>query len=98
MKNKINEKDVREVLNNMGDIFVAKNKRYGNSVETSIDKYGLIAVLTRISDKFNRFEYLVMNEDNGTADESIIDTLIDMANYSVMTAVYIMNRELKNKK
>lgn len=91
MMNKINEIDVRKTLSGMGDLFAVKNKNYGNSVETSIDKYGIIAALTRISDKFNRAETLILNNENGTADESLIDTLIDMANYCVMTAVYIKN-------
>ena len=72
---------------------MAKNKNYGNSVEISLDKYGIIAALTRISDKFNRAETLILNNKNGTQDESLIDTLIDMANYCVMTAVYIKNTE-----
>ena len=91
--NKVNEADVRKLLNEMGDTFAIKNKNYGNSFEISLDKYGNIAALTRISDKFNRFETLTLASDKGTADESIIDTLIDMANYCVMTAVYMKNTE-----
>lgn len=91
MTNKVNERDVREVLQKMGDIFAIKNKKYGNSFEVSVDKYGMIAALTRISDKFNRIENLILTGDNGTDDEAITDTLIDMANYCIMTAVYIKN-------
>lgn len=87
---KINEDKVRQVLNQMGDIFAVKNKKYGNSFEISLDKYGNIAALVRISDKFNRIENLVLTADSGTPDESVIDTLVDMANYCVMTAVYMM--------
>ena len=91
MTNKVNEHDVREALQKMGDIFAIKNKKYGNSFEVSVDKYGMIAALTRISDKFNRIENLILTGDNGTDDEAITDTLIDMANYCVMTAVYMKN-------
>lgn len=91
MTNKVNECDVREVLQKMGDIFAIKNEKYGNSFEVSVDKYGMIAALTRISDKFNRIENLILAGDNGTDDEAITDTLIDMANYCVMTAVYMKN-------
>ena len=62
-----------------------------NMFEVSVDKYGMIAALTRISDKFNRIENLILTGDNGTDDEAITDTLIDMANYCVMTAVYMKN-------
>ena len=96
MNKKINEKDVRDTLQKMGDIFSVKNKKYGNSFEISVDKYGMIAALTRISDKFNRIETLILNDDEGTDDETVIDTLIDMANYCVMTAVYMKNIGGKN--
>ena len=56
----------------------------------------MIAALTRISDKFNRIETLILNDDKGTDDETVIDTLIDMANYCVMTAVYMKNIGGKN--
>ena len=88
---KVNIHDVKEVVQNMGDIFAIKNEKYGNSFEISVDKYGMIAALTRISDKFNRIENLILTNDKGTADESVMDTLIDMANYCVMTAVYMKN-------
>ena len=91
MTNKVNEHDVRELLQKMGDIFAIKNEKYGNSFEVSVDKYGMIAALTRISDKLNRIENLILTGDNGTDDEAITDTLIDMANYCVMTAVYMKN-------
>ena len=90
--NKVNEKSIRSVLSKMGDVFVSKNNKYGNSFEISLDKYGMIAALTRISDKFNRAENLILtNNIEGTNDETLVDTLIDMANYCVMTAVYNMN-------
>lgn len=91
MSKKVNEQDVRNILQKMGDIFAVKNEKYGNSFEVSVDKYGMIAALTRISDKFNRIENLILTCDNGTDDEAITDTLIDMANYCVMTAVYMKN-------
>ena len=91
MSNKVNVKDVKETLEVMGEVFALKNAKYGSSFEKSLDKYGIIAALTRISDKFNRIENLILSNDNGTTDESVMDTLIDMANYCVMTAVYLKN-------
>lgn len=88
---KVNEVEMRKALSKMGDVFAVKNKKYGNSFEISLDKYGIIAALTRISDKFNRVENLIINNDKGTDDESLLDTLLDMANYCVMTAIYLKN-------
>ena len=39
----------------------------------------------RLSDKLNRFKKLSKNGDAKVADESIRDTLIDLANYALMT-------------
>lgn len=93
MMSKVNEKDICGVLNEMHKTFALKNKKYGNSFEASLDKYGMIAALTRISDKFNRAENLILTNDAGTADETLMDTLLDMANYCVMTAVYMKNNK-----
>ncbi len=95
---KVNDRDICEALNIMHDTFVVKNKNYGNSFEISLDKYGMIAALTRISDKFNRAENLILTNNVGTADETLTDTLLDMAMYCVMTAVYIKNGGAKNGK
>ena len=88
---KVNSHDLSIFLNDMLKIFEEKNEKYGNSFEISVDKYGLIAALTRMSDKFNRIENLILNNDEGTSDESVLDTLTDLANYCVMTALYIKN-------
>lgn len=88
---KVNVSSFNKQLNEMSDVFAVKNKNYGNSFEISLDKYGIIAALTRLSDKFNRLETLILKGETGTADESVADTLIDLANYSVMTAVYLKN-------
>lgn len=93
---KVNEPKVREFLNQMGDTFALKNEKYGNSFELSLDKYGLVAALTRMGDKFNRIETLILNNDKGTDDESVKDTLLDLANYCVMTACYIEGKDTKD--
>ena len=76
------------------DTYIEKNTKYGNSFGDTFDKVGIISAYTRISDKFNRFEYMVMNKDNGTDDERMRDTLLDMANYCLMT---VMELEKENE-
>ena len=39
----------------------------------------------RLSDKLNRFKTLTRNPDISEGDESIRDTLMDLANYALMT-------------
>jgi len=73
----------------LGDLYAQKNTAYGDSFGTSVDKYGLIAALTRISDKFNRLENIILHPDINQDDERIIDTLEDLASYAIMTAIAI---------
>lgn len=70
------------------EIYVEKNKNYGDSFGISVKKYGLISALTRMSDKWNRLETLLLN-DCKYKEESVTDTLLDLANYCLMTAVEI---------
>lgn len=94
--NKVSMKDIVDTLYGMLNTFKLKNEKYVSSFEKSLDKYGIIAAVTRMSDKWNRFENLILNNDSGTNDESLQDTLIDLANYCVMTAVYLKNKETAN--
>lgn len=76
------------ILKKMHDTYEAKNADYGDSFHKSVEKYGLIAALTRMSDKFGRCETLILNgQKNKVADESLYDTLIDLASYAIMTAM-----------
>lgn len=75
------------VLSEMRSLYIAKNADYGDSFAKSVEKYGLISALTRISDKFNRAEQLIMGNEAKVKDEKLRDTLIDLASYAIMTIV-----------
>ena len=77
-----------ELATSMADTYARKNADYGDSFHTSVQKYGLIAALTRMSDKWNRLENLMLH-GNGQVNESITDTLIDLAAYALMTVMEI---------
>ena len=80
----------KTLCDQLNTTYVLKNEKYGDSFSRSIQKYGLISALTRISDKFNRCEQLILAHDFGTnTDESLKDTLLDMANYCLMTYMEI---------
>ena len=45
-----------------------------------------------MTDKLNRFEQLAKPfTEQKCRDESIIDTLMDLANYAILTAIYFKN-------
>lgn len=76
-----------QILEQIHAIYKAKNADYGDSFSQSVAKYGLIASMVRIGDKMNRLETLVANGNDKrlVADETIKDTLLDLAGYAIMT-------------
>lgn len=71
----------------MTQTYDRKNTDYGDSFSRSVQRYGKIAALTRMSDKWNRLENLMLSNDSKVKDESITDTLIDLASYALMTVM-----------
>lgn len=82
-----NVRKFREIVVKMHDTYVLKNHDYGDSFSKSVEKYGLIAALTRLSDKFGRVEHLITHHDQQVKDEALRDTLLDLASYAVMTII-----------
>lgn len=83
----------QDTLNDMAETFYLKNERYGDSFTQTMDDYGMVTAMIRITDKFNRMKTLYQNRDLDEDDEPIMDTMLDMANYLVMTIAYIKSRE-----
>lgn len=77
------------ICGELTSIYRKKNADYGNSFSRAVEKYGLVSALTRISDKFNRLESLVLHQTQEVKDESVEDTLLDLANYCIMTVMEI---------
>ena len=87
-----NEKH-KELCNYIHDLYVQKNNAYGNSFHELYKDLGVISAVTQITHKYNRLKTLAknyyMNNNIDDNNESIIDTLLDMANYCIMTAIEI---------
>ena len=79
----------KDICNELNDVYARKNSDYGNSFGDTFDKLGIISAVTRISDKYNRLVSLCTKseEERKVKDESITDTLLDMANYCIMTVI-----------
>nr|DAG94860.1 MAG TPA: Nucleotide modification associated domain 1 [Crassvirales sp.] len=82
----------KDIVKGMIETYVRKNHDYGNSFDKSLDKFGLVASVVRIGDKMNRIESLVQKKAM-VQDESIRDTLLDMANYAIMTVMWVDNQK-----
>lgn len=84
-----------DLCTQLHELCVAKNKRYGDSFSKTVQHYGLISALTRMSDKWNRIETLILGRADESADESLVDSLTDLANYCIMTVCEIQDSEPK---
>lgn len=77
---------VDRLTNVLAETLKHKNHDYGDSFRKQYEKYGDASAAIRLSDKLNRFETLIQKE-NQVKDESIEDTLLDIAGYAILTLV-----------
>lgn len=89
---KDNKEIYHTIIQELEQTYLAKNADYGNSFEQSLDEFGEVAGTVRIGDKFNRAKNL-MNNKPKVKDESKIDTWLDMTNYCIMQAMWLMKQE-----
>ena len=73
------------LLQQIHDTYIKKNHDYGDSFSRSFKKYGLVAAMVRMEDKWNRLDNMASGAEQKVADETIRDTLLDLAGYCVMT-------------
>lgn len=78
----------KNIIETMAETYTAKNHDYNNSFEQSLEEFGLLAAIVRMGDKMNRIKALSKKEAK-VKDESIKDTLLDLALYSIMTLMWL---------
>ena len=71
------------ITDKMYKTYESKNNDYGDSFTKVRNKYPN-SIVIRLNDKLNRLESLMNGNKQMVSDESIDDTLIDMATYSIM--------------
>jgi hypothetical protein len=86
------EEEFQSIFSEALNLLIRKQARYGN---TNIDQLGIHGVVSRIAfDKVSRAQKflqgrvidgkVVLDEIDGETEESLEDTLMDMANYSLI--------------
>ena len=76
----------QQVCGELNELYERKNHDYGDSFHLTYQKWGLPMAAIRLEDKLQRFETLIRAESR-VKDENIRDTLIDLANYAIMTVM-----------
>lgn len=87
--------DFLRITNQMHDTYIKKNHDYGNSFGKSMDEFGIASAIIRMNDKLERLKTLSKKESM-VKDESVKDTLLDLANYAIMTVMYLKKHEDKD--
>ena len=86
-----------KVTSEMQRLYAEKNRRYGNAFSRRFKEYGMMSSVLRLDDKMERLKYLCqVPVDYG--DESMRDTLVDLANYAIMTIMELDSLEEKRAK
>lgn len=77
-----------DICSMLTETYGIKNNDYGDSFGKGFKEYGMTMPCIRLEDKLNRLKSLtVQGKDQQVKDESITDTLADLANYAIMTLI-----------
>ena len=82
----------RDILLELHKTYIKKNHDYGDSFGELYRMFGPITALVRIWDKVKRLTSLYSKKGK-VKDESIKDTLYDLANYAILTIMEIEKSE-----
>ena len=88
MEEQINKVLLHEnICQELKSVYQRKNERYGDSYAKLRRDLGRDSILYRVGDKYHRLQQLLRNPWLSHEDESIDDTLMDLANYCIMELV-----------
>ena len=74
---------LKDLMAQQRTIYDRKNADYGNSFHHTVERFGLVAALVRVTDKMERIQRLQVSTAQ-TKDESLCDTVSDALNYLLM--------------
>lgn len=83
----------KTIVKNMEELYIKKNSNYGNSFEKLYAELGPISGLVPLHNKLDRITNLVKGGKNNF--ESLEDSVIDLANYSIMLLIELQKEAEK---
>ena len=78
-----------DICEEIKTLYAKKNADYGDSFHETFLEEGFAMARIRLSDKLSRFKTLSRGAKRNVTDETMRDTLIDLANYAIMTVMEI---------
>lgn len=90
----VRNKQFEDILGKMNGMFRRKNHDYGNAFHNIFLKRGWDYALGLMENKINRIDSLSDKEPE-VVGESIEDSLLDLANYAILTLMEVRRRQSK---
>lgn len=78
---------LEDVYQELLDTVIRKNIDYGSSFDKGVADFGVPGFLIRLYDKENRIKSLMTQDSEALVQESMYDTLLDLAGYSLLTLI-----------
>lgn len=86
----------RDIVDEMAKTYEKKNADYGDAYAEGYKLFGHTQLLSRIHEKFCRVYNLLNHTERKVLDESVLDTLTDMANQCVILRIMIEDNDFEN--
>lgn len=83
----------KDIVKNMVDICIKKNKDYGSATQITYENFGDVSYQVRCFDKWQRINTLLKNGKT-EVNESIDDTLLDLSNYLIL---WLTSRKMEHE-
>ena len=75
----------KQLTGEMAALYARKNKDYGDSFTEMFKEWGPMYPMSRMQEKLKRATQILRSGEAQVTEEKVTDTLLDLANYALMT-------------
>ena len=75
----------KQLTGEMAALYARKNKDYGDSFTEMFKEWGAMYAMSRMQEKLRRATQILRSGEAQVTEEKVTDTLLDLANYALMT-------------
>ena len=79
----------KQLTGEMVALYARKNKDYGDSFTEMFKEWGAMYPVSRMQEKLRRSIQLMRSGEAQVVEEKVTDTLLDLANYALMTIMEV---------
>lgn len=97
LKNEPDARSFKKITDEMFDTFKAKNHDYGSSFSNLFKECGMIYAYGHMAEKLERVKSL-MKDEVKVKGERMKDSLLDLANYAILTVMELERKENNREK